>query len=317
MNLLSPRSKDRLIAPIVYFFARLLAALRRRGFDDYPRSKAALLKAGVFPILNHYYEPKFDFSGAEFSDSHERELQGIDFRLPEQLTFLKELSRASELQEWLGEKGRSTDGSFAIDNPAFTRGDAEVWYQIVRLRKPRRVVEVGSGYSTKILLKALEANSLEGAEFAGSITCIEPYEMPWLDSSGVSLIRKPVESVGLEIFQQLSAGDILFIDSSHMIRPDGDVLYLFLEVLPALRPGVLVHVHDIFSPRNYPASWVTREHKFWNEQYLFEAFISFNSSWRLVLTLNLLKHRHFSDLKSVAPYLLSSCEPGSIYMERV
>lgn len=114
----------------------------------------------------------------------------------------------------------------------------------------------------------------------------------------------------------LDAGDILFIDSSHMIRPQGDVLFELLELLPTLRPGVMVHFHDIFTPKDYPEEWVMGIHRFWNEQYLLEAFLTNNSDWKIVLAANYLKHKHFTELQTACPNLTEEHEPGSMYLER-
>lgn len=96
--------------------------------------------------------------------------------------------------------------------------------------------------------------------------------MTWLEEVGVSVVRKKVEEVELSFFSRLQGNDILFIDSSHIICPQGDVLFEYLELLPSLNKGVIVHVHDIFSPKNYLKQWLQDEIWFWNEQYLLEAF---------------------------------------------
>src|SRR5690606_23330735 len=116
--------------------------------------------------------------------------------------------------------------------------------------------------------------------------CIEPFENPWLDASGATIIRRPLEEVDRDLFASLGDGDVLFIDSSHVIRPQGDVLIELLEIVPSLQPGVFVHVHDIFTPRDYPARWVKDEVRFWNEQYLLEALLSCSTSFRVVGALN-------------------------------
>ena len=120
----------------------------------------------------------------------------------------------------------------------------------------------------------------------------------------------------MAVFSQLEANDILFIDSSHIIRPQGDVLFEYLELLPTLASGVTVHMHDIFSPRNYPAEWLKEEVRFWNEQYLLEAFLAHNADWEIVAALNYLQHAHPAKLKTVCPYLEGSGQPGSFYMRR-
>jgi hypothetical protein len=141
--------------------------------------------------------------------------------------------------------------------------------------------------------------------------------MAWLEKTNVSVIRKKVEDVELSFFSTLQENDILFIDSSHIIRPQGDVLFEYLELLPTINKGVIVHIHDIFSPRNYLKSWLEDEVRFWNEQYLLEAFLCHNNSWKIIGALNYLHHNHYEKLKSVAPFLTPDREPGSFYIQKV
>src|SRR5690606_40143407 len=140
------------------------------------------------------------------------------------------------------------------------------------------------------------------------------YEMPWLENLGIEVVRERAEDLPVSFFSGLSAGDILFIDSSHMIRPQGDVLYEYLELLPTLEEGVIVHIHDIFSPTDYLESWLVNDIKFWNEQYLLEAFLTNNREWKIIGALNLMRHSHFDALKAVALHLTPDREPGSFYI---
>ena len=205
---------------------------------------------------------------------------------------------------------------FEFENPSFRAGDAEVWYQVVRTTKPSRLVEIGSGNSTRLAAQAIRRSMAEDTEYACEHICIEPYEMPWLEDSGVTTVRERVENVDPAIFAALEDGDILFIDSSHMIRPQGDVLFEYLSLLPTLAPGVIVHVHDIFTPRDYPASWLQQDVLFWNEQYQLEAFLAENERWEILGGLNFLRHRHFDELAAVCVQLTETSEPGSIYLRR-
>ena len=110
-------------------------------------------------------------------------------------------------------------------------------------------------------------------------------------------------------------GDFLFIDSSHMVRPQGDVLHEFLTIIPHLKKGVYVHVHDIFTPHDYLEGWVKENVKFWNEQYLLEALLTGNQSLEIVAALNFLKYNHYSELHRVCTYLTPDREPGSFYFK--
>lgn len=125
------------------------------------------------------------------------------------------------------------------------------------------------------------------------------------------------KNLEVAFFAELQENDILFIDSSHVIRPTGDVLYEYLQLLPTLNPGVIVHIHDIFSPRNYPAEWLVDDVRLWNEQYLLEAFLTDNLRWRILAAVNFLKHEDYDRLLEVAPYLTPDREPASFYMQKV
>lgn len=306
---------DRLLVPFVWLAATLLKAVRRIGIRRLPRSRAMLMRVGIYPVRDHYYDPQFDHRNPRRPHSAERPLPAIDWNVDGQLRWLGQFRHAGELD---GLPMAPAEGvPFHFDNDAFMSGDAEVWYQLVRATKPKRIFEIGSGHSTRLAILAIERNRADDPDYRCRHVCVEPYEMPWLEQSSVEIVRRRVEELGVGFFSELDAGDILFIDSSHVIRPQGDVLFEYLELLPTLAPGVLVHVHDIFSPRDYPESWLVEQVKFWNEQYLLEAFLADNHCWQVVGALNFLHHRHYDALKAVAPRLLPNREPGSFYLARI
>ena len=141
--------------------------------------------------------------------------------------------------------------------------------------------------------EALAQNLREDASYNCRHICIEPYEMDWLDGvSGIEVLCQKIEQMDNQLLLELEKDDILFIDSSHVIRPQGDVLCEYLEILPILKPGVMVHIHDIFTPRDYLDHWLIDEVKLWNEQYLLEAFLSCNSQFEIIAALNFLSYRH-------------------------
>jgi hypothetical protein len=191
--------------------------------------------------------------------------------------------------------------------------DALVAYCMVRHFQPRLIIEVGSGFSSLALGQAAARNK------NSALICIDPFPGELLRNGSIpglqSLIAKKVEDTDLEFFSQLQSGDILFIDTSHTVKIGGDVNYLFLEVLPRLGPGVIVHVHDIFLPFEYRRDWVLDEFRFWNEQYLLQAFLTFNSEFEVLLANSYLNHYHQEDLKAAFPNL-SSWASGSFWMRR-
>ena len=245
----------------------------------------------------------------------DRNLPGIAWNEKGQLSLLSRFSFSGELLDV--SRNRVDPPEFYMDNENFLSGDAEYWYQLVRTVKPRRIIEIGSGFSTLMARKALLRNRADDPNYQCDHICVEPYEMPWLEGVGVSVVRKKVEDMKLDFFSQLSEGDILFIDSSHVIRPHGDVLFEYLELLPSLNKGVIVHVHDIFSPRNYLSEWIRERLFLWNEQYLLEAFLTNNRDWEIIGAVNWLHHHHYDALKKAAPFLTPSREPGSFYIRKL
>jgi len=306
---------DVLLVPFIYPSAWLLKKVRSLGVQSLPNCKNVLMKIGVFPIFDHYYDPQFDNRKPKQPFSRDRILPGIHWNTAEQLKILDTFSFSQELADIPQDKSLTLE--FYLNNGSFISGDAEYWYQLIRSIKPRRIFEVGSGNSTLMAINAIRRNMEADPNYNCKHVCIEPYEMPWLEQTGVTVIREKIEDVELSFFSQLEENDILFIDSSHIIKPQGDVLFEYLELLPTLKNGVIVHVHDIFSPKNYPQSWLEGKVIFWNEQYLLEAFLSHNTSWKIIGALNYLHHNYYEKLKPVAPFLTPDNEPGSFYIQRI
>ncbi len=306
---------DILLVLFVYPAALLIKYIRIAGVHRMLRCKNALIRIGVFPIRNHYFEPQFDYRNHGQNYFQDRNLQGINWNVSDQLELLEKFSFSDELLDIPQKKTSSL--KFHLNNGAFESGDADYWYQIIRFVKPRRIVEIGSGYSTLLAIDAIKKNKTEDLDYTCTHVCIEPYEMSWLEKVGVTVVRKKVEEIELSFFSQLQEGDILFIDSSHIIRPQGDVLFEYLELLPSLNTGVIVHIHDIFSPNNYPVQWIQDEIRFWNEQYILEAFLSHNGNWKIIGALNYLHHNHYEKFSSVSPLLTPEHEPGSFYIQKI
>lgn len=296
----------------------LIAKIQWRcgGPQNVPYSFRAWNALGVLPVPFHYYHPTFD--PERLPDSvwtRASRLPGIDLRVEAQLELLGKFRYCDELRR-LPLRGQP-NGGFAYFNPMFGPGDAEILYSVIRNFKPQRLIEIGSGYSTLLAKAALERNRVEGRDFEH--ICIEPYPEPWLQEiKGTRLIRERVETMDASFFEQLGENDILFIDSSHVIRIGGDVEFEYLEVLPRLRSGVLVHAHDIFLPFEYPLEWVRDKKWFWTEQQLLQAFLAFNAEFKVVLALSYLNRHHREALASAAP-IYADCavnRPGSFWIQR-
>jgi len=306
---------DFVLTPLVYLAALTLKRVRQTGIEKLPYCKSLLLSVGVFPIQDHYYEPLFNSEHLQHPLSDNRPLPGIEWNTHAQLALLSELSYANELSDLPEDKQNQL--TFYWNNGAFYPGDASYWYNIIRHKKPARIIEVGSGKSTLLAIKAIAANQADDPNYHCQHTCIEPYAAPWLEQTGVSVIRERVECADITIFKELQKNDILFIDSTHMIRPQGDVLFEYLELLPQINPGVIVHIHDIFSPRDYPEDWVTQKISFWNEQYLLEAFLSQNSQWEIIGALNFLFNQHKDEFLHACPVTHKGKEPHSFYIQKI
>ena len=306
---------DVAMAPFVFPAAFLLKMVRIAGIQRLPLCKKVLLHIGVFPIRDHYYEPLFNEYHIKRPLSVDRNLPGIDWNVKEQLEILNQFQYNEEFHHTPVSK--QDDLTFYFGNLAFESGDAEYLYNLIRFKKPGRIFEIGSGYSTLMAIKAIRKNESETRDYKCKHICIEPYETPWLEKTGAIIIRKNIEDVGKDIFLELAGNDILFIDSSHMIRPQGDVLFEYLELLPSLNRGVIVHIHDIFSPRDYLDTWVKKEIRFWNEQYLLEAFLTSNKDWKIIGALNYLQHNHYQKLKEKCPFITPDREPGSFYIQKI
>ncbi len=305
---------DLVLLPFIYPAGAVLRLARELGMQRLPLSRKALRQVGVMPIRDHYYDPQFDF-GPDELDGRERSLPGIDFNRQAQLQTLETFTHADEIRSLA--KGFDVNGvDFSFDNGSYEAGDAEIWFQLIRSTKPRRIIEIGSGNSTLVAVEAIRRNQADDPTYRCDHVCIEPYEMPWLEKTPVTVKRMLVEHVELSFFEQLGDGDVLFIDSSHVIRPEGDVVVEYLQILPTLAPGVVVHVHDIFTPRNYPESLLRDKVLFWNEQYVLEAFLTHNDSWDVVLALNYLQHNEHAALSAACPLLGQNHEPGAFYLRR-
>jgi predicted O-methyltransferase YrrM len=236
---------------------------------------------GVHAVPVHFYYPIPDtrtFTDATWTKRYA--LTGLDWSDDEQLHLLETCAAyRSEYNRFPTER---VDDGFFVNNGRFEAVDAEMLYCIIRHFKPRRICEIGSGYSTQLAVAAASANRTDGSPRC-QIEAIEPYPTRALLSlPDVRVRRVMIEQLPLDEFDRLEANDILFIDSSHAIRTGGDIVREYLEILPRLKPGVIVHCHDIFLPADYPRRFVVDRCTFWDEQYLFHAFMLFNKCYEIL-----------------------------------
>jgi predicted O-methyltransferase YrrM len=294
--------------------APLAALVARLGPARIPITYRLWDALGVSPLRYHYYQPISKLSELPEILWENDDLKGIDFNIEGQLAILRSLNYQEELYAYpIDDPG--VGKQFFYKNSNFGSGDAEIYYALLRYLKPKRVIEIGGGYSTLIGHHALEVNG-NSAEHI----CIEPYEMPWLEKIGLTkIVRSKVEDVPVEFFTELEANDILFIDSSHILRPGGDVWFEYLHILPNLKPGVFVHIHDIFLPYPYPREWLTVRRLYWTEQYLLQSMLQHSRAFEVVLALHFLSKMYANELARACPIyaMQAGRNPGSFWMRKV
>jgi hypothetical protein len=198
----------------------------------------------------------------------------------EQAHWLRTLTRLFSDQPFPAKPDPRT--RFYFENDYFTYGEGLMYQAILRHVQPKRVVEVGSGFTTALLLDIVDRFLPGGV----ACTCVEPYPdtlrslLREDDFSRIELMRVPLQDADLEIFQRLQSGDILFIDSTHVSKTGSDVNREIFEILPCLASGVLIHFHDIYYPFEYPKEWVFKGIA-WNEAYLLRGFLQYNAAFRI------------------------------------
>lgn len=256
------------------------------------------------------------------------ELPGVDMRDAAQLELLESLAARFRRDYDTFPRTRDAAGNFHLGNRFFGPVDAEVLYSMVRHFAPRRVVEIGSGFSSLVIARALADAAAPGGRPAEFLTVDPHANEAFADQSDLqaraggsvkcTVVRERAQRIPLAEFEMLGADDILFIDSSHVLAIGSDVQYLFLEVLPRLRKGVVVHVHDIFMPCEYPKHWVLGIHEFWTEQYLLQSFLAFNHAFEVLWAGHYMHTRHPEALeRSFASYDRRVVAPGSFWIRRI
>jgi len=239
----------------------------------------ALQRLGITVTPNHFYWPVPDVADLKAREWRTDSLPvGFELNLDKQVSLVRQLIMRYESE--LSFPDSAPPGEYHYNNGLFETVDAEMAYCLVRHFKPARIIEVGGGFSTRILSAALRANRLAG-ELDGELTTIEPFPSPELKSI-TNLISKRIQDVDMDLFLSLQSGDILFLDSSHVVSVGSDVVREYLEILPRLAAGVIVHVHDIFFPSDYPRDAVISNFCFWSEQYLLQAFLAFNPHFEVL-----------------------------------
>lgn len=240
---------------------------------------------GVHLVPVNYYSPIPDLRDLLARPSiweQPSDLPGVDMNTQSQLRLMEDVFAAYQHECDYRQKQGDDPLEFYTQNDYFGYVSAVAMHSMIRSYRPQKIIEVGAGFSTRIISRAVSMNAKAGAP--AELVVIDPYverilpeELPAIHES----IPSRVEDLPLETFTSLREGDLLSIDTSHAVRIGGDVVFLYLEILPRLAPGVLVHIHDIFLPFNYPVQWMQRRY-FWSEQYLLHAFLIHNHDYKVL-----------------------------------
>lgn len=273
--------------------------------------------AGFHVVPDHFYEPIPNTDRIDRT-IWERPtlLAGVKTNVASSLAFFREGLAAGYMEEFHRFPAAPTPDGYGRDG-SFGGLDGAFYYCALRRNKPRQVIEIGAGQSTLLARHALKLN-----DQPWRLTAIDPFPEPYLlrsiQDQQFKLIVERVERVPLSLFKVLDAGDMLFIDSSHVVRIDGDVIHEILEILPRLNVGVSIYIHDIYLPFHYPKELTLQRRIFWTEQYLLQAFLAFNDSFEIEWSAGLMVAHHLDEMKRHFPYWDNNeSQPSSLIIRRV
>jgi hypothetical protein len=282
------------------------------------RLRQQVRDAGSYPA-GHFYSPiptQIDIAARLQSlETKTNGLPDLDLNTEKQLALLERF-QAFYAELPFPEK-KSSDYRYYFDQKVFCYADAIFLYSFLRHVQPKRIIEVGSGFSSAVILDTVDKFFAHSPQ----ITFIEPFPVTLKqllrprDQSRVTLIEEKVQQVPLETFKSLQAGDLLFIDSSHVVKCGSDVQFLMFEALPRLPIGTFVHFHDVFDSFEYPRQWLVRGW-YWNEDYILRAFLSHNNAWEIYLFGNYAV-RAFREVFAQKMPLCLKNPGGSLYIRRV
>jgi predicted O-methyltransferase YrrM len=260
-------------------------------------------RMGITVSPNHYYWPVPDFRELEARKwPSDQDPVGIDMGFDHQMNFLQTVVPKYQ-SEWLSDSAPFFSVSYNHSNGFFETVDAEIAYCLVREHKPQRIVEVGGGYSSRVMAAALDMNlKMDGVR--GELVTIDPFPDRFPKkalSDRVHLIPQTIQEVDLDVFLSLQSGDFLFLDSSHVVGIGSDVVREYLEIVPRMAPGVFIHAHDIFIPADYPREAVLHNLAFWSEQYLLQALLMNNPAFEVVWGSSFMQSRASDALDNAFP----------------
>lgn len=282
-------------------------------------SKLSHLNSYKFHVPpGHYYSP---LVSCEFIQKYEdrifdhssKILPGIDLNEQEQVALLKEFYPYYQDLPFTEEKQPHL--RYPLRNDYFDYSDGFFLYAMMRYLKPKRIIEVGSGFSSALMLDTNELffdNNID-------LTFIEPYperlKANLKPNENVRLLEQPVQDVDTAIFTRLEENDILFIDTSHVVKTGSELNHLLFQVLPLLKKGVKIHIHDIFYPFEYPREWVIDQNRGWNEAYVIRAFLMYNKEFKIMAFTSFLEFHYREILQDHFPLTLKQ-ESKSLWLSR-
>ncbi len=296
--------------------------LRRRKRRVWIARRLALLGL-LRPRAGHFYSPlaskkEVRRDASRIFDRSLRDIPGVDVNSDGQLALLDHLAPLYADQPF-GHTPSAT-GRYFPDNFYYGVADAVFLHLMIRHARPSRIVEVGSGFSSAVML---DTNELF-FQRAIRLTFVEPHirRLHSLlredDLPAVDIVEKRIQDVGPALVEQLRAGDIFFVDSSHVSKVGSDVNYILFELLPRLAPGVFIHFHDVPYPFEYPREWF--EFGFsWNEPYALRAFLQYNNDFTIRLWNDFLMRFHPDALAASMPLCATPLDfgvGGSLWLQR-
>lgn len=317
---ISPWNDDGLEEMLTSYFA---VVINKKLTDMIIKMSPAMYEYDDFYPIGHYYSlyPNIDDVVGTVDKTEqgvdESEIISIDMNLDVQMGMLKKMQKSYKLiPEWVSiDNTTKSKYRYRIGNLSLSYGDAVGLFSMLSILSPNKIIEVGSGWTSAIML------DLNEFFWGGTkdISFVEPYPQTLKKilktDDNVELIEESLQKVPLSYFQSLDEGDVLFIDSTHVSKYGSDVNYLFFEILPRLKKGVIIHLHDIFYPFEYPHRWI-KSGMVWNEDYLLRAFLQYNKEFEIVFFQNYLEKAHRDIFIENWPFDDKTIHGGSFWMRK-
>lgn len=293
-------------------------AQRRLNEIRIDRNENGTVGHKLFVPLGHYFSPIVNVTEAEqhIERLKVRDIEnipGIDISRKDMIAIWNELLPYLTTNPF--PERRSVGFRYAFENESYSWGDGSILHAMIRKYNPKRYIEIGSGWSSVCALDTVERYS-KGCH----LTFIEPYPdllngLLGKTNAHVDIVDTSVQKVPVSLFDALEPSDILFIDSTHVLRTGGDVCFELFEILPRIKSGVLVHFHDIFWPFEYPSAWIIDDNRSWNELYAVRAFLTNNGQWEIVFFNNYFAKMEKEIIEHTYPTLLKN-SGGALWLRR-